>query len=88
MMPETVTLFLCQHCHKPILKPLDGFLVQGNIYVADAENPGGLIGDNFRNGNVERVAYCKPCFCEILGIPLSSVRESPKFKPSGPDFPA
>ena len=90
--PETVTLFLCSQCKQPIMKPEDGFVVHGNIYVANPEQ-GGLVGNNFPEASdspqlhrsviegyvdlkqsVNKTAFCKPCFCEVLGIQCSNIR--------------
>jgi hypothetical protein len=68
------TIYLCDQCSIPILNPEDGFVIQGNIYVANPKYRGGLIGDNFPkaiNGRIQidqinEVVYCKKCFFEIL----------------------
>ena len=72
-MSETVTLYKCNNCQKVILKPEDGLVVHGNIYVADPETRGGLIGNNFPTNQeeckfetvekaVKETAFCVPCF--------------------------
>jgi len=68
------TIYLCDQCNIPILNPEDGFVIQGNIYVANPEYRGGLIGNNFPkaiNGRIQidqinEVVYCKKCFFEML----------------------
>ena len=77
-MSETVTLYKCNSCQKVILKPEDGLVIHGNIYVADPETRGGLVGDNFPTMSdtlgvkdcnivdisdmVKETAFCIPCF--------------------------
>lgn len=76
-MVKTVTkVYLqCEKCNEAILNPEDGFLVMGNIYVAQSEPTNGLIGSAFpnpdKNGNISadainQVAYCKSCFRSAL----------------------
>jgi hypothetical protein len=68
------TIYLCDQCSIPILNPEDGFVIQGNIYVANPEYRGGLIGNNFPkaiNGRIQidqinEAVYCKKCFFEML----------------------
>jgi hypothetical protein len=68
------TIYLCDQCNIPILNPEDGFVIQGNIYVANPEYRGGLIGNNFPkpiNGRIQidqinEAVYCKKCFFEML----------------------
>ena len=68
------TIYLCDQCSIPIVNPEDGFVIQGNIYVANPQCRGGLIGNNFPkaiNGRIQidqinEVVYCKKCFFEIL----------------------
>jgi hypothetical protein len=83
------TIYLCDQCNIPILNPEDGFVIQGNIYVANPEYRGGLIGNNFPkaiNGRIQidqinEAVYCKKCFFEMLDTkqddskPLSISRE-------------
>ena len=73
---RTVQLLQCDGCDKVIMKPEDGFIVQGNIYVADPANRGGLIGNNIPlNGGVEEIqesAFCKRCFIKALNLDKTS----------------
>lgn len=81
--------YLCDNCDKTIQNPNEGFIVQGNIYVADPSVRGGLIGNNFppeesfNLGQVHENVYCKKCFCELLQIPFSETPiEKSKYLPS------
>ena len=79
-MSKTVELYLCEGCGKPILRPEDGVVVHGNIYVADTGIRGGLVGNNFPTNHsidemislthlvdkVKETAYCVPCFLSIV----------------------
>lgn len=69
--------YLCGRCDSPILKPEDGFVVHGNIYVADPTCRGGLIGNSFPDvkpgdkievSDVMERVYCKSCFLTSLGL--------------------
>ena len=63
-------VYICQGCEKPLLKDTDGFVVKGNIMVANGE--GGLIGNAFpkinpdgetiRVANVKEYPLCTKCF--------------------------
>lgn len=73
-MSETVTLYKCDKCKVLIEKPEDGVIVHGNIYHADPNERGGLVGNNFptegdRCVSPEAVAesvYCQRCFLKIV----------------------
>lgn len=70
---RTVEQYLCDNCDIVIADPSDGFLVHGNIYVADPVNLGGLIGDNFpdadgKAADVKKTVFCRKCFCKALGL--------------------
>jgi hypothetical protein len=78
---RVVEHYLCDSCDKLIEKPEHGFVVQGNVYVADPKVKGGLIGNNFpepdADGKIELNAVkqsvlCKECFCKALGIKLDT----------------
>ena len=82
---RTVEQFLCDHCDAVIAKPTDGYVVHGNIYVAEPSCRGGLIGNNFPEvqpgetitlESVKQTVYCKACFLKALGLEPSGV--SPK----------
>ena len=88
---RTVSYFLCDRCDKPILNPEGGFIVQGNVYVADASCRGGLIGSAFpepaEDGSnlidikdIQEVVFCKECLLSALGINSVTTRKS-KVKP-------
>lgn len=58
---------VCDSCGQIIQNAEDGVIVQGNIYVADPEERGGLVGNNFKdNGEVNEVAYHLKCLYLIL----------------------
>ncbi len=68
---ETVTLYKCDKCKKIIYNGKDGFLILGNIYTAEPDNLGGLIGNNFPEGSftindINKVVYCRECFTYAL----------------------
>ena len=72
---RTVQHFLCDGCDAPIMKPKDGFVVQGNIYLADPSQDAGLIGNNFPETTepfaidaVHKTVLCKKCFLIALGL--------------------
>jgi hypothetical protein len=82
---RTVSYYLCDRCDKPILNSEDGFIVQGNIYVADAACRGGLIGNAFPNPaedgsnlidvkDINEIAFCKTCFLSALGMSPKGTR--------------
>ena len=62
-------VYICQGCEKPLFKETDGFVVKGNIMVANGE--GGLIGNAFQKiaafdtikvGDVTEYPLCTKCF--------------------------
>jgi len=68
---RTVQMLLCDSCDDVILNPEDGYIVHGNIYVADPDTMGGLIGNNFpeEGGTIDQVTkqvFCKKCFMRAL----------------------
>ena len=74
-MSETVTLYKCDKCKGLIKKPEDGVVVHGNIYMADPNEQGGLIGNNFPDTNkdrwvtedaIKKSVYCQGCFLKIV----------------------
>lgn len=78
---RTVEQYLCDVCDKIIDKPREGFIIHGNIYVADPNKRGGLIGNSFpENGkpflesDVKQTVLCKNCFKRELGIEEQSRR--------------
>jgi hypothetical protein len=75
--------YLCDHCDQPIYKPEEGFVVHGNIYVADPNCRGGLVGNNFPEvkpgekievTDVQETVYCKRCFIQAVGLFEPTVR--------------
>lgn len=72
-----VNHYLCDHCNQPILRPQDGLVFHGNVYVAFPGKRKGLIGNNFPNvsaedkiavTDVKEKVYCKPCVMVILEL--------------------
>ena len=80
--------YVCQGCQKPLLEETDGFVVKGNLYVADGQ--GGLIGDSFalrdKKGHPKKVKsieidkvqehpFCTKCFYDVT---FGAIRNKPK----------
>jgi hypothetical protein len=70
---RTVEQYLCDGCDSVIMNPEDGFVVHGNIYMADPVYLDGLIGNNFppKDGliaDVKKTVFCKRCFLQALGL--------------------
>jgi hypothetical protein len=67
-------VYTCDACEGVITRPQDGYIVHGNIYDATVQGRGGLIGNNFPEGNevsaeeVKESVYCKSCFVKALGL--------------------
>lgn len=76
---RTVQMLLCDSCDKVILRPEDGYIVHGNIYVADPSCRGGLIGNNFPEEEgatvdcVTQQVFCNGCFKKALEIAPKSI---------------
>lgn len=76
---KTIEIYLCDRCEKMIApsphpSPPNGFVIEGNIYVAEPFE-GGLVGNNFPQGaeeiyrsEIRKVCYCKDCFFEVLHL--------------------
>lgn len=64
---RTVEHYLCDHCDKEINKPTAGFIIQGNIYLGDPGQLGGLIGNNIpepdQDGKIALVDLRKTVLC-------------------------
>jgi len=79
---RTVEQYLCDECDRLIGKPEEGFVVHGNIYVADPTNRGGLIGDNFppvsqetlKREDVKETVLCRFCMLAALGLSEKTAR--------------
>ena len=75
-----ITVYQCDSCNSLLNNVKDGFVIKGNIYVADGQ--GGLIGNAFpetQSGNIpidqiKEFSYCTKCFCNALGINFTLVR--------------
>lgn len=73
---RTVQHYLCDSCDTEILSADNGFVIQGNVYTADPQSPGGLVGNNFPEPNkegfvkldaVRQTVLCKRCFMKAIG---------------------
>lgn len=71
----------CDKCERVLEKPTDGFIIKGNIYVADAETKGGLIGNNIPDdsemiwsSDIKETMLCINCLLEILMIKVERKR--------------
>jgi hypothetical protein len=76
--------YLCDSCDAPIHNPDLGFIVHGNIYVADPSCRGGLIGNNFPDvavgekievTDVKESVYCRKCFAQAVSICLTTATQ-------------
>lgn len=75
---QTIELCLCDRCKTPILGKKEGFIIQGNIYVADASSTrGGLVGNAFPDvsedgtimaSDIKEYCFCKSCFKSVLEL--------------------
>ncbi len=77
--------YLCDSCDSAIYQETGGFVIHGNIYVANPSIRGGLIGNNFPNvvpgekievSDVQETVLCKKCFFQAIGI----IDDSPKME--------
>ena len=81
---RTVLHYLCDGCDKEISKPESGFVIHGNIYVADPNQVGGVVGNNFPDketfsiDEVQKTVLCVNCLTKALSpadeADLSKVR--------------
>lgn len=65
--------YFCDNCKKEIYDPKNGFIVEGNIYTANANQLEGLIGEafpdtSFKKEDVLRKVFCLECFSEALQL--------------------
>lgn len=72
---RTLQYYLCDSCDSPITDPAKGFVVQGNIYSADPQLDGGLIGNNIPETeepitvqDIKRTVFCGSCFMKAVGL--------------------
>lgn len=86
---RTCQYFLCDRCDTPILDPALGFVIHGNVYVADPAARGGLIGNNFprvQSGDkievtdVKESVFCRDCLVTVLGLDVKA-KFNPKIPP-------
>jgi len=85
---KMIEVYLCDRCEKMIMptpndkSPPNGFVVEGNIYVAE-KRLGGLIGCNFQKADKDGVinikeigknCFCRDCFLKVLHIETIGIR--------------
>ena len=73
--------YLCDNCDRVIDKPCQGFVIQGNIFVADPKVKGGLVGNNLPDPDeknmidinaIKQTVLCQGCLCQALGFVAQS----------------
>ena len=78
---EIGQFYYCDSCKNPIYNHADGFIIHGNVYVADPSMRGGLIGNNFPDvkpgtkieiTDVKENVLCKMCLLKALKSPSPS----------------
>lgn len=65
---------VCDLCFGTIVTPDDGVIIQGNVYAADPEKLGGIIGNNFPDSedgiihmkNIRKSVLCNNCLRKTL----------------------
>lgn len=70
---RTVERYICDLCNDVILDSKKGFVIHGNIYVANPTELGGLIGNNFpksieKSDDVKKTVLCVDCMMQALGV--------------------
>ncbi len=71
---RTVQHYLCDHCDALIANPQEGFVIHGNIYLADPTETKGMIGNNFPDTSpfelnaVKKTVFCNRCLMDALGL--------------------
>ena len=79
---RTVQHYLCDHCDHLITNHLQGFVIHGNIYVADPNCRGGMIGNNFPEvvpgdkievTDVKETVLCANCLKKALNLDHVSI---------------
>lgn len=77
---EIGQFYYCDSCKNPIYNHADGFIIHGNVYVADPSMRGGLIGNNFPDvkpgtkievTDIKENVFCKMCLLRALKSPSS-----------------
>jgi hypothetical protein len=72
-------VYKCDQCDRIIASASDGYVIQGNIYVADPDTRGGLVGNNFPKeetfpkfniDDVRESVFCRKCFAAVLGLDI------------------
>lgn len=74
---RTCTFYRCDKCNQAILNVDEGFIIHGNVYVADPSCRGGLIGNNFPNvrpgdkievEDIRENVFCHNCLVSLLKL--------------------
>lgn len=72
---RTIEQYLCDQCDEVIRSSDAGFVIHGNIYVADPASTGGLIGNNFPSttekidpSEIRKTVLCTTCLLKVLHI--------------------
>lgn len=80
---KTISLCVCENCEEPIHDPSKGIIIHGNIYSADTDFIGGLIGDNFPKNeqkitkdDVKKIAICVHCLTDIFNSTTAFIERS------------
>lgn len=87
---RVVEHYLCDNCDVVISGPEQGYIIHGNIYVADPNERGGLIGNNFpkeedgsliKSTDVKETVLCKSCFIKAIALNGNSEQTKINRKP-------
>jgi hypothetical protein len=78
---RTIQQYLCDSCDEVIPYSSDdecnGFIIQGNIYVSNADERGGIVGNHFpepeedgkiKVSDIREEVLCRDCLVSILGL--------------------
>lgn len=71
------SVYICDgaDCKTLIAKSSEGFVVSGTIEVAEANpQPGHDAIINTQDAPGDQQAFCKKCFCKLLGLTLAATR--------------
>lgn len=87
---------ICDRCEKLIADVTTGYIIKGNIYVADPNERGGLVGNAFPTPNsggminvnqIHEYCFCTACLLEVLNIRYSNRKnDDVKFPPPDKDY--
>lgn len=84
-------LYHCTACGQLIQNSGDGYVIHGNVYIADPSIRGGLIGNNFPINiapgvkfeltDVKEVVFCRKCLLKALNIDFRTGEQFQRHKP-------